>query len=229
MKRIIFVMIMIIAVVIIGSGCSHTINSYSKGVGAEVAWNPVSFVPSARVGVFEFLFSMTRENSHVRFNSNTGMDFGFFNNMTNFISLFKENQPALSNNIGSVVEIKTGPVANGYMRDILMNPNVKSEHVEIAKQMYSVDLSLPDKETIINKEGISANTTPKVKSKKGVLSVEVETPTNEFTEKAIEKQVDQDGVTDSVRKVIIWSVFIIVIALLIYALIKMRINNKQKV
>ena len=32
MKRIIFVMIMIIAVVIIGSGCSHTINSYSKGL-----------------------------------------------------------------------------------------------------------------------------------------------------------------------------------------------------
>ena len=227
MKRIIFVVVMVS--VLMMNGCSHTINSYSKGVGVEVTWNPDSFVPSGRVGFFEFLFSMTRENAHVRFNSNAGMDFGFFSGIASIFNMFKETPPALSNNIGTVVEIKTGPVANGYMRDILMNPDVKPEHVEIAKQMYNVDLSLPDKETVINKEGVSANATPKVKSKKGVLSVEVETPTNEFTKDAIEKQVDPDGVADVVRKVAIWSVFVIVLALLIYALVKIRMHNKKQV
>lgn len=225
MKKMILTTSLFLVLVI--CGCSHTINSYSKGVGVEVTWNPDSFVPSGRVGFFEFLFSMTRENAHVRFNSNAGMDFGFLNSIASIFNMFKENPPALSNNIGTVVEIKTGPVANGYMRDILMNPDVKPEHVEIAKQMYNVDLSLPDKETVINKDGVSANATPKVKSKKGVLSVEVETPTNEYTEDAIKKQVNPDGMADVIRKVIIWCVFIVVIALLIYAIVKMRMNNKK--
>ena len=108
-----------------------------------------------------------------------------------------------------------------------MNPDVKPEHAEIAKHMYNVDLSLPDKETVINKDGVSANATPRVKSKKGVLSVEVETPTNEFTKEAIKKQVNPDGVADVVKKVLIWSVFIIVVSILIYAIIRMRINNKK--
>ena len=225
MKKIALLVSLLLVLVI--SGCSHTINSYSKGVGVEVTWNPDSFVPSGRVGFFEFLFSMTRENAHVRFNSNAGMDFGFFSSIASIFSMFKETPPALSNNIGTVVEIKTGPVANGYMRDILMNPEVKPEHVEIAKQMYNVDLSLPDKETVINRDGVSANATPKVKSKKGVLSVEVETPTNEYTEEAIKKQVNPDGMADVIKKVIIWSVFVIVVALLIYSLVRMRMNNKK--
>ena len=104
MKKIFLISLIFLSFWIIG--CSHTINSYSKGVGVEVTWNPDSFVPSGRVGFFEFLFSMTRENSHVRFNSNEGMDFGFFSCIGSILSLFsKEVPPAMSNNIGTVVEI----------------------------------------------------------------------------------------------------------------------------
>jgi hypothetical protein len=208
-------------------GCSHTINSYSKGVGAEITWNPDSFVPSGRFGFYEFLFSMSRENSHTRFNSNAGIDFGFFSGIKSIFSLFSKEPPAMSNNIGTVVEIKTGPVASGYSREILTNPNVKPEHVEIAKAMYGVETTLPDRETTLTKDGVVTNATPKVKTKKGILSTEVETPTNEHTEEAIKKQVNPDGVVDGVKKIVIWSVFFVVISILIYAIIRLRIKNKK--
>lgn len=217
-----------IGLTLILTGCGHNINSYSKGLGLEVSWNPDSFVPSGRVGFYEFLFTMNKENSHTRYNSNIGMDLGFFSGLKSFVNLFKDtDEKAISTGTGTVFEVKTGPMTTGYVREVLLNPDVKPEHVEIAKQIYQVSFDGLDskKEIQVTRDGVNSNVTPKVVTKKTLTTTEVTTPANEYTQEAIKKQVNPDGWTDIIRKITVWGIFIVVVGLLLYILIKMKFKN----
>lgn len=223
-KKIIFSAVL----ALILTGCGHTVSSYSKGLGVDVSWNPDSFVPSVRAGFYEFLFTANKENAHVRYNSNMGLDLGFFSGFKSFISLFKDTEDkAVNTGTGTVFEVKTGPMTTGYVREVLLNPDVKPEHVEIAKQIYQVSFEGLDskKEIQVTRDGVNSNVTPKVVTKKTLTTTEVTTPANEYTQEAIKKQVNPDSWIDAIRKIIVWGIFVIVVGLLLYVLIKKRFKN----
>jgi hypothetical protein len=63
---------------------------------------------------------MNRENSNVRYTGNTGMGIG--NDIFGIASLYSMITGKESNTntgSGTVLEIKTGPTMNGYVRDVL--------------------------------------------------------------------------------------------------------------
>lgn len=215
--------ISLIGLLLILTGCGHSVNSYSKGLGAEITWNPDSFSPTGRFGFYETVFTMNKENTQVKYNSNIGMDMGILGGFKSILSLFKDgNNDAVNSGTGAMLEIKTGPITTGYVREVLTNPDVKPEHVEIAKQIYSVKTEPIDnsKETYVTKDGVSSGITPKVVTKKTLTGTEVSTPTNEYTEDAIKKQVNPDGWADVIKKILIWGMFFVVIGLLGYVIIK---------
>ena len=176
-------------------GCGHNISVYSKGVGAELAWRPNTIMPSIRFGSYENLDLVQKENNQVRYTSNNGVGFDWFG----LKSLFGGNK---GNDIGmgTTLEVKTGPQINGYVADVLLNPNVQPEHVEMAKAVAGVQIDLGDKETHVSLDGAKTNTTPVVTTEKGAFgSVTVTTPTNQYTEKAIRKQVKTNGIYDVLK------------------------------
>lgn len=165
MKSIILIILMILL-----SGCSHHVTSYSKGGGFEFSWQPDSFTPSIRAGFYEFLFSMNRENGNVRYTTNMGMGIG--NDIFGIASLYSMitgKESSTSTGSGTVLEIKTGPNMNGYVRDVLDNPNINENHVKIVEAVHKVDVSLPDKETHVTPFKSSSNAAPIVKTEKGIL------------------------------------------------------------
>lgn len=165
-------------------GCSHHITSYSKGGGFEFSWQPDSFTPSIRAGFYEFLFSMNRENGNVRYTTNTGMGIG--NDILGIASLYSlitGKESNTSTGSGTVLEIKTGPSMNGYIRDVLTESDLNDNHVKIIEAIHSVDVSLPDKETHVTPFKSSSNAAPVVKTEKGILGdLTVTTPVTEQTE-----------------------------------------------
>ena len=165
-------------------GCGHNISVYSKGVGVELAWRPNTAMPSIRFGSYENLDLVQKENNQVRYTSNNGVGFDWFG----LKSLFG-GEKGNDIGMGTVLEVKTGPQINGYVADALLNPDVKPEHVEIAKAVAGVQMDLGDKETHVSLNGAKTNTTPVVTTEKGAFGgVTVTTPTNQYTEKAIEGQ-----------------------------------------
>ena len=165
-------------------GCGHNISVYSKGVGVELAWRPNTAMPSIRFGSYENLDLVQKENNQVRYTSNNGVGFDWFG----LKSLFG-GEKGNDIGMGTVLEVKTGPQINGYVADALLNPEVKPEHVEIAKAVTGVQMDLGDKETHVSLNEARANTTPVVTTEKGAFGgVTVTTPTNQYTEKAIEGQ-----------------------------------------
>lgn len=165
-------------------GCGHNISVYSKGVGVELAWRPNTAMPSIRFGSYENLDLVQKENNQVRYTSNNGVGFDWFG-LKSMFGGGKGNDIGM----GTVLEVKTGPQINGYVADALLNPDVKSEHVEIAKAVTGVKMDLGDKETHVSLNEARTNTTPVVTTEKGAFGgVTVTTPTNQYTEKAIEGQ-----------------------------------------
>ena len=165
-------------------GCGHNISVYSKGVGVELAWRPNTAMPSIRFGSYENLDLVQRENNQVRYTSNNGVGFDWFG-LKSLLGGGNGNDIGM----GTVLEVKTGPQINGYVADALLNPDVKSEHVEIAKAVTGVKMDLGDKETHVSLNEARTNTTPVVTTEKGAFGgVTVTTPTNQYTEKAIEGQ-----------------------------------------
>ena len=165
------------------AGCGHNISVYSKGVGAELAWRPNTIMPSIRFGSYENLDLVQKENNQVRYTSNSGVGFDWFG----LKSLFGGKE-ANNAGTGTVLEVKTGPQINGYVADVLMNPEAKPEHVEIAKAVTGVQMDLGDKETHVSTDGASTNATPVVTTEKGTFgSVTVTTPTNQYTQDAIKE------------------------------------------
>lgn len=176
-------------------GCGHNISVYSKGVGVELAWRPNTVMPSIRFGSYENLDLVQKENNQVRYTSNNGVGFDWFG----LKSLFGGGK---GNDIGmgTVLEVKTGPQINGYVADALLNPDVKPEHVEIAKAVTGVKMDLGDKETHVSLNEARTNTTPVVTTEKGAFGgVTVTTPTNQYTEKAIEGQAKASSNRDSLK------------------------------
>lgn len=176
-------------------GCGHNISVYSKGVGVELAWRPNTAMPSIRFGSYENLDLVQRENNQVRYTSNNGVGFDWFG-LKSLLGGGKGNDIGM----GTVLEVKTGPQINGYVADALLNPDVKPEHVEIAKAVTGVKMDLGDKETHISLDGAKTNTTPVVTTEKGAFGgVTVTTPTNQYTEKAIEGQAKTNSSHDSLK------------------------------
>lgn len=176
-------------------GCGHNISVYSKGVGVELAWRPNTAMPSIRFGSYENLDLVQRENNQVRYTSNNGVGFDWFG-LKSLLGGGKGNNIGM----GTVFEVKTGPQINGYVADALLNPDVKSEHVEIAKAVTGVKMDLGDKETHISLNEARTNTTPVVTTEKGAFGgVTVTTPTNQYTEKAIEGKAKTNSSHDSLK------------------------------
>ena len=176
-------------------GCGHNISVYSKGVGVELAWRPNTAMPSIRFGSYENLDLVQKENNQVRYTSNNGVGFDWFG----LKSLFG-GEKGNDIGMGTVLEVKTGPQINGYVADALLNPDVQPEHVEIAKAVAGVQMDLGDKETHVSLNEARTNTTPVVTTEKGAFGgVTVTTPTNQYTEKAIEGQAKTSSSHDSLK------------------------------
>ena len=176
-------------------GCGHNISVYSKGVGVELAWRPNTAMPSIRFGSYENLDLVQRENNQVRYTSNNGVGFDWFG-LESLLGGGKGNDIGM----GTVLEVKTGPQINGYVADALLNPDVKPEHVEIAKAVTGVQMDLGDKETHVSLNEARTNTTPVVTTEKGAFGgVTVTTPANQYTEKAIEGQAKTSSNHDSLK------------------------------
>ena len=176
-------------------GCGHNISVYSKGVGVELAWRPNTAMPSIRFGSYENLDLVQRENNQVRYTSNNGVGFDWFG-LKSLLGGGKGNDIGM----GTVLEVKTGPQINGYVADALLNPDVKPEHVEIAKAVTGVQMDLGDKETHVSLNEARTNTTPVVTTEKGAFGgVTVTTPANQYTEKAIERQAKTSSNHDSLK------------------------------
>ena len=176
-------------------GCGHNISVYSKGVGVELAWRPNTAMPSIRFGSYENLDLVQRENNQVRYTSNNGVGFDWFG-LKSLLGGGNGNDIGM----GTVLEVKTGPQINGYVADALLNPDVKPEHVEIAKAVTGVKMDLGDKETHVSLNEARTNTTPVVTTEKGAFGgVTVTTPTNQYTEKAIEGQAKTSSSHDVLK------------------------------
>ena len=231
MKKIFLISLLII----LSCGCSHHITSYSKGGGFEFSWQPDSFTPSIRAGFYEFLFSMNRENGNVRYTTNTGMGIG--NDIVGIASLYSMitgKESNTSTGSGTVLEIKTGPSMNGYIRDVLLNPHITENHAKIIQATHSVDVSLPDKETHVTPFKSSSNAAPVVKTEKGILGdLTVTTPVTEQTKQAIKQQVKSNNFIDTIKGwgnyIIIGIILIIVLTIIVTMLIyRKKINNATK-
>ena len=184
------------------AGCGHNISVYSKGVGAELAWRPNTVMPSIRFGSYENLDLVQRENNQVRYTSNNGVGFDWFG-LASIFTGGRKNDIGM----GTVLEVKTGPQINGYVADALMNPDVKPEHVEIAKAVTGVQMSLGDKEAIVSIDGAKSNATPVAVTEKGVFGdVTIATPTNEYTKDAIKEQVKSNSVHDVMKS---WGLYVV--------------------
>ena len=220
MKKTIMALIILLFLL---SGCGHNISVYSKGVGAEIAWRPNTIMPSIRFGSYENLDLVQRENNQVRYTSNNGVGFDWFG----LLSLFsgeKKNDIGM----GTVLEVKTGPQLNGYSRDILMNPDVKPEHVEIAKSIADVQIDLGDKESQVSSSGAKSNATPVVTTEKGAFgNTKVVTPTNQYTEKAIREQVKTTGIYDMLKSYGFYIACAVIVLLLVLAFVIVHLLEKS--
>jgi len=204
------------------AGCGHNISVYSKGVGLELAWRPNTIMPSVRFGSYENLDLVQKENNHVRYTSNNGVGFDWFG-LKSLFGSDKDNGIGM----GTALEVKTGPQINGYVADALLNPDVKPEHVEIAKALAGVQIDLGDKETHVSLNGAKTNATPVVTTEKGAFgSVTVTTPTNEYTKDAIREQVKTNGIHDVMKS---WGLYIVcAVIVLILALAFVIVHLLQK-
>ena len=205
-------------------GCGHNISVYSKGVGVELAWRPNTAMPSIRFGSYENLDLVQRENNQVRYTSNNGVGFDWFG----LKSLFGGGK---GNDIGmgTVLEVKTGPQINGYVADALLNPDVKPEHVEIARSVTGVKMDLGDKETHVSLNEARTNTTPVVTTEKGAFGgVTVTTPTNQYTEKAIEGQAKTNSNHDSMKPCRFHIACAVVVLILAMAFVMVHLLQKRR-
>lgn len=116
------------------TGCGHVITTYSKGVGLELAWSADTIAPAVRMGTYENVDVAQKENTQVRYTSNTGLGFDMFG-IGKIISLFDGKQNKSDVGIGTVLEVKSGPMITGYVADVLQSPNIRQEHVEIARSL----------------------------------------------------------------------------------------------
>jgi hypothetical protein len=130
--------------------------------------------------------------------------------------------------MGTVLEVKTGPQINGYVADALLNPEVKPEHVEIAKAVTGVQIDLGDKETHVGLDEAKTNTTPVVTTEKGAFgSVTVTTPTNQYTEKAIREQVKTNGIHDVLKSYGFYIACAVVVLILALAFVIVHLLQKS--
>ena len=205
-------------------GCGHNISVYSKGVGVELAWRPNTAMPSIRFGSYENLDLVQKENNQVRYTSNNGVGFDWFG----LKSLFGGGK---GNDIGmgTVLEVKTGPQINGYVADALLNPDVKPEHVEIARSVTGVKMDLGDKETHVSLNEARTNTTPVVTTEKGAFGgVTVTTPTNKYTEKAIEGQAKTNSSHDSLKPYRFHIACAVIVLILAMAFVMVHLLQKRR-
>ena len=205
-------------------GCGHNISVYSKGVGVELAWRPNTAMPSIRFGSYENLDLVQRENNQVRYTSNNGVGFDWFG-LKSLLGGGKGNDIGM----GTVLEVKTGPQINGYVADALLNPDVKPEHVEIAKAVTGVKMDLGDKETHVSLNEARTNTTPVVTTEKGAFGgVTVTTPTNQYTEKAIEGQAKTSSSHDSLKPYRFHIACAVIVLILAMAFVMVHLLQKRR-
>lgn len=220
-----------LAIALFFGGCSHHITSYSKGGGVEFSWTPDSFTPSVRAGFYEFLLSMNRENAHTRYTTNLGMGLGHdIFGIASFYAMITGKEPVSSTGTGTVLEVRTGPMVNGYVDKILKTPDLNANHATIIKSLASVDTHLSDRETRVTPFKAEANTTPVVKTTKGLLNTEISTPTNEHTEEAIKEQVKSKGWIDVVYGWVLWAgigVIVLIIGIILYITWRVHVGKKD--
>jgi len=215
------------AAVLLPASCGHNITTYSKGVGVELSWRAESIMPSLRAGSYESLDAVHRENTQVRYTSNIGFDFLWVNKL---LSLLGGKQSSDFGN-GTVLEIKTGPQFNGYVRDVLRDNDVTPEKAAVAASVCSVNSGLGDRETRMGLGEVAANATPVVVTERGALgSSTVTTPVDEITRHAIEKQVTPSGildVVDSLGRHVVYGAVALVAVIMLFALVYLLRTGKK--
>ena len=175
---------------------------------------------------------MNRENGNVRYTTNMGMGIG--NDIFGIASLYSMitgKESSTSTGTGTVLEIKTGPNMNGYVRDVLDNSNINENHVKIVEAVHKVDVSLPDKETHVTPFKSSSNAAPIVKTEKGIFGDSVvSTPVTKQTKEAIKKQVKPNNIIDVINNISLYiiSTIIIGIILIFITIISMIIYVKKQ-
>lgn len=206
---------LILALTLLFTGCGHNIAVYSKGLGVELAWRPNTVLPSLRFGSYENLDLVQKENNQVRYTSNNGAGFSWFG-LRSLLTGDKSQDIGM----GTVIEFKTGPQINGYAADVLLNPDVKPEHVEIAKAITGVQMDLGDRETHVGLGEVKSNTTPVVVTEKSFFGgSKVTTPTNRFTIDAIKEQVKTTGIMDIIKSYGLYIACVAAVLLLVVAYI----------
>ena len=219
MKKLHFLMI---GLVLLMTGCGHNIAVYSKGLGVELAWRPNTVLPSLRFGSYENLDLVQKENNQVRYTSNNGAGFSWFG-LRSLLTGDKSQDIGM----GTVIEFKTGPQINGYAADVLLNPDVKPEHVEIAKAITGVEMDLGDRETHVGLGEVKSNTTPVVVTEKSLFGgSKVTTPANQYTVEAIKKQVKTTGLMDLIESYGLYIACIVAVALLAIAFVMVSLIEK---
>lgn len=131
------------------TSCGHNVATHSKGWGIDISWNQDSMVPNLRLGYWDVSYAMVKENVELTMKSNAGLSANAGNSTSNSSGTDnKTTGSSLSSNAGGTasneIEIKTGPQINGYVKEVLTNPNLKKETVEAIK-------AITGKETNSNK------------------------------------------------------------------------------
>ncbi len=215
------------AAALLSASCGHNITTYSKGVGVELAWKPETIMPAVRIGSYENLDTVHRENNQVRYTSNVGFDFFGFGRL---LALFGKQSSSDFGN-GTVLEIKSGPQFNGYVRDVLRDNDVDSAKVAVAEAICSVDSGLGDRETRLSLGSAASNAAPVVVTERGAFgSSTVSTPVDEITKDAIARQVNPASVIDLLDrwgKYLVAGIVVLVFLVLLFALIYLMRTGKK--
>ena len=119
------------------SGCGHNTAMHSKGYGIDISWQQDAFIPNVKVGYWDDSFAMVKENVELKMKSNAGLNANAGNPSTNSETEAKTLDSSFSSNASGIasneIEIKTGPQINGYVKEVLTNPNLKKETVDAIK------------------------------------------------------------------------------------------------
>lgn len=123
-------------------GCGHNVVSNTRGTGVEIAWDGSSYIPTVRLGQWDVVNVVVKENVEIETQTNTTT--GASSQLASASSTNKKttNQPSGQTKAeakgGVILKMKTGPQSNGYVKDILTSPNLTDQNVSIAEKIYGV-------------------------------------------------------------------------------------------
>lgn len=143
------------------TSCGHNSVIASKGYGIDISWTGESYIPNIRLGYWDNITTVVKENVDVEVASSAGLN---ASGGTGQSTRTGANAVA-GGNAGTTLKLKTGPQTNGYVRDVLTSPTVGKNNTELAKAIYAVRSKMDSKgvqsSSVPNTSVVSANVSPK--------------------------------------------------------------------